>query len=61
MLYDGAGQPLDEVLGTWGDFDLEPLQRRVEAGEHVLEVRHAGSEVQRYGLLAFILADSTCH
>lgn len=61
VLYDGAGQPLEQLLGTWEDFDLKPLQRRVEAGDHVLEVRHTGSDAQQYSLLAFILSDSTCH
>lgn len=60
VLYDGTGQPVKELMGTWERFVLKPLHRHVEAGSHVLEVRHSGGDPQAYSLTVLLLPDSMC-
>jgi hypothetical protein len=59
VLYDDD-QPVEELMGVWRRAWLKPLQRHVDPGTHVLEVRHSGGDAQRYSLTAVLLPDSTC-
>jgi hypothetical protein len=60
LLYDDTGRPIEQVVGDWSGFFLKPLQRTIEAGTHVIEVRHSGGGAERYSLAVIVLPDSPC-
>lgn len=65
LLYDGSiaqgGPPLEQALGTWHGFFLKPIQRRLDEGSYVIEVRlRSGLDLQRYSLTVAWLPESPC-
>jgi hypothetical protein len=64
LLYDASiaqgGPPIEQALGDWYGFFLKPIQRHLDGGSHVIEVRHAGGAPQRYGLTVAWLPASPC-
>jgi hypothetical protein len=51
---------VEEHVGTYAQFFLKPNHRRVEAGEHPVEVRHASGPDQDYQLRITFLPEGTC-
>jgi hypothetical protein len=65
LLYDPSiaqgGPPLEQALGTWFGFFLEPIQRPLDEGSFVIEVRlRRGLDRQRYSLTVAWLPESPC-
>jgi hypothetical protein len=65
LLHDGSiapgSPPLGQALGTWNGFFLKPLQRGLDSGSYVIEVRlRSGLDLQRYSLTVAWLPDSPC-
>jgi hypothetical protein len=65
LLHDGSvapgGPPLGQALGTWNGFFLKPLQRGLDSGSYIIEVRlRSGLDLQRYSLTVAWLPDSPC-
>jgi hypothetical protein len=58
--FEQSGQPIAQAVGDWSGFFLKPLQRQVDAGSHVIEVRHSGGGPERYSLTVILLPDSPC-
>lgn len=49
------GAEVEHVDGAWYEFFLKPLQREVDAGTYVIEVRHPGGAPARYSLAVAVL------
>jgi hypothetical protein len=65
LLHDDSvtpgGPPLAQALGTWNGFFLKPIQRGLDSGSYVIEVRlRSGLDLQRYSLTVAWLPDSRC-
>lgn len=65
LLYDSSiaqgGPPLEQALGTWEGFFLKPLQRGLDSGSYVVEVRLcSGLDLQRYSLTVAWLPETPC-
>lgn len=64
LLYDESiaqgSPPLEQALGDWYGFFLKPIQRRLDGGSYVIEVRHPGGDPQRYSLTVAWLPESPC-
>jgi hypothetical protein len=65
LFYDSSiapgSPPLDQALGTWYGFFLKPIQRRLDSGSYVIEVRlRSGLDLQLYGLTVAWLPESPC-
>lgn len=63
LLYDESiaqgGTPLEQALGAWYDFFLKPIQRGLDDGTYVIEVRRGGGD-SRYSLTVTWLPESPC-
>jgi hypothetical protein len=64
LLYDESitqgDPPLEQALGAWYDFFLKPIQRGLDDGTYVIEVRHSGAGPQRYSLTVTWLPETPC-
>lgn len=63
LLYDESitpgDPPLEQALGAWYDFFLKPIQRGLDDGSYVMEVRRGGGD-SRYSLTVTWLPESPC-
>lgn len=63
LLYDESitqgSPPLEQALGAWYDFFLKPIQRGLDDGSYVIEVRRGGGD-SRYSLTVTWLPESSC-